>query len=93
MWDRLRYLKYLAKAGIPAIVALNSYDTGADKVLSSMSAFPISGEFGILLANLPRRMGLFHYRGRPRILLEFSTDAIRLRTGGIAIIAPPTHVH
>ncbi|KAG8166458.1 hypothetical protein KVR01_002147 [Diaporthe batatas] len=36
MWDRLRYLQYLAKAGIPAIVALNSYDTGADKVLSSM---------------------------------------------------------
>lgn len=40
MWDRLRYLKYLAKAGIPAIVALNSYDTGADKILSSMSASP-----------------------------------------------------
>lgn len=38
MWDRLRYLKYLAKAGIPAIVALNSYDTGADRILSSMSA-------------------------------------------------------
>ncbi|POS77079.1 hypothetical protein DHEL01_v204540 [Diaporthe helianthi] len=36
MWDRLRYLKYLAKTGIPAIVALNSYDTGADKILSSM---------------------------------------------------------
>ncbi|KAL2293056.1 hypothetical protein FJTKL_08058 [Diaporthe vaccinii] len=36
MWDRLRYLKYLAKTGIPALVALNSYDTGADKILSSM---------------------------------------------------------
>lgn len=40
MWDRLRYLKYLAKTGIPAMVALNSYDTGADKILSTMSAFP-----------------------------------------------------
>lgn len=49
MWDRLRYLKDLAKAGIPAVVALNSYDTGADKILSSMSAFPMGACCGIFM--------------------------------------------
>lgn len=33
---------------------------------------------------------MFYNRGRPRILLEFSTDAIRLRAGGIALNAPST---
>lgn len=91
MWDRLRYLKYLAKTGIPAMVALNSYDTGADKILSTMSAFPrYTPE--TLDANLARRMDMLYNRGRPRFLLEFSTDAISLRTGGIAVIAPSTHL-
>lgn len=45
MWDRLRYLKYLAKAGIPAIVALNSYDTGADKILATMSSCASTSSF------------------------------------------------
>ncbi|KUI53884.1 hypothetical protein VP1G_01153 [Cytospora mali] len=47
MWNRLRYLKTVTDEGIPLIVALNSQDTGADNVLSTMRWACFTIEAGI----------------------------------------------
>ncbi|KAK2614533.1 hypothetical protein N8I77_001345 [Diaporthe amygdali] len=85
MWDRLRYLKYLAKAGIPAIVALNSYDTGADKILATMRWACFNMEAGLAFcwsfqlmqsvyglaesASLRRPLALVNRAGKPVVIV------------------------